>query len=348
MNKIKIAIFGIGNCASALVQMIAIARDSKKRSEISTRFPLIGSYRIESIEPVLAFDIDRRKVGLSLSDAIFAESNCLQKSIDLSKDFKNVKVLMGMNFHEIKSNRHDRFSIQYSNEKPSKIGELLKINQVDVVVNLLPTGSKKSTHAIANACLFSNSAFVNAIPVLIANSVSWASKFKNKNIPLLGDDLKSQFGSTALHQGLLNLLQERGVKILSTNQRNWGGNADFYNLQKKDIFKQKHFTKEGAILSILNKDCETSVYPCSFVQERGDLKKAEIQIEGKISYGRNIKIRAEVEVEDSPNAAEILGNAIRFCKIAKDEGRGGILQDICIYSMKLPPNKFTKKANGSK
>ena len=329
------ALLGIGNCASALLQLIAAARSSDTAVEIAAPFPMIGPYGIGDIQPLLAIDIDRRKVGKSLAVAAFAPPNVPSSFIQLPRDFYDICVLMGQDLDNVQA-KSSEFSVQPAVGPSVNLAELLW-ERVDVLVNLLPTGRQRTTFAAAEACLRAKVALVNAIPVPLAVDPAWARRFNEENIPLVGDDLKSQFGSTALHVGLLELLLARGVRVVRTIQTNWGGNADFFNLQDKEIFSAKRETKGRHLRALLGDSERVIINECQFVPERGDLKRARIEIEGKVAYGRNLSLRVELEVEDSPNAATILVDAIRFVMRAGQKGKGGVLPEVSAYAMKSPP-----------
>jgi len=348
MNKIKIAIVGIGNCASSLIQGIEYYKNKDGKNAIGLMHWDIGGYKPFDIEVVAAFDIDKRKVGKDLSEAIFAPPNC---TIVFCKNIPktNVKVKMGTvldGFSEHMKNYDEKRTFVLSDEKEATKEETIKIlkeSGAEILLNYLPVGSEKATKFYAECALEANIAFINNIPVFIASVPEWADRFKEKNIPIIGDDIKAQLGATITHRVLSDLFKKRGVKLERTYQLNTGGNTDFLNMLNRNRLALKKESKTEAVQSVLAERLETEnihIGPSDYVAWQKDNKVAFIRMEGKLFGDVPMNMELRLSVEDSPNSAGVVIDAIRCCKLALDRGKGGILYSPSAYFMKHPPKQY--------
>lgn len=338
MKKIKVAIVGVGNCASSLIQGIYYYKN--KKTNIGLLHPLIGSYSPSDIEIVTAFDIDARKVGKDISDAIFALPN--NTKVFYPKVPKlNIKVLRGPTedgFSQSLLDYNEKIRFVESKEKPVDVIEVLKKIKPDVLINYLPVGSKKATKYYAECCLEAGVSFINAIPVFIASDKEWASKFSKNNIICVGDDIKSQLGATIIHRVLTNLFEKRGVKITNTYQLNVGGNTDFLNMLDKDRLKSKKVSKTESVQSQLKHPLNAEnihIGPSDFVPWLKDNKICFIRIEGEGFGEVPIELDLKLSVEDSPNSAGEMIDVIRLVKLGLESGYKGYL-DISAFYFKHP------------
>lgn len=345
MGKIKIAIFGVGNCASSLVQGIYYYRDKSPEDAIGLMHWDIGGYKPYDIEVVAAVDIDRRKVGKDLSEAIFAKPNCTKVFCrDIPKMGVEVamgKILDGVAPHM--KNHPEDYTFVPSNGKETNIVELLEDSGAEIAVNYLPVGSEEATRYYANCCLDAGVAFVNCMPVFIASNKEFARRFEEKNLPVVGDDIKSQIGATIIHRTLAKLFTDRGVKIDRTYQLNVGGNTDFLNMLARDRLKSKKISKTEAVQSVLDVPLEARnihIGPSDYVPWLNDNKLCFLRIEGRIFGDVPMNLELRLSVEDSPNSAGSAIDAIRCCKLALDRGIGGPLISISAYTMKHPPIQY--------
>ena len=349
MNKIKIAIVGIGNCASSLIQGIEYYKNKDGKDAIGLMHWDIGGYKPFDIEVVAAFDIDKRKVGKDLSEAIFALPNCTAvfcKNIPKT----NVKVKMGPvidGFSEHMKNYDEKQTFVLSDEKEATKEEAIKTlkeSGAEILLNYLPVGSEKATKFYVECALEANIAFVNNIPVFIASVPEWADRFKEKNIPIIGDDIKAQLGATIVHRVLSDLFKKRGVKLERTYQLNTGGNTDFLNMLNRNRVASKKESKTEAVQSVLAERHEAEnihIGPSDHVAWQKDNKVAFIRMEGKLFGDVPMNIELRLSVEDSPNSAGVGIDAIRCCKLALDRGKGGILYSPSAYFMKHPPKQYS-------
>ena len=345
MKKIKIAIIGIGNCASSLVQGIYYYKDKSSESSIGLMHWDIGGFKPYDIDIVAAIDIDRRKVGRYINEAIFAKPNCTKvffKSIPKIE----IKVVMGRILdgvaQHMKNYSEDRTFI-ISEEKEANIVEILKESGAEIALNYLPVGSEDATKFYANCCLEANVAFINCMPVFIASSLEFAQKFKDKNLPLIGDDIKAQLGATITHRTLAKLFNDRGVKLERTYQLNTGGNTDFLNMLAHERLKSKKISKTEAVQSVLNEPLEKEnihIGPSDYVPWQNDNKICFLRMEGCLFGDVPMNLELRLSVEDSPNSAGCAIDAIRCCKLAIDRGIGGPLTSISAYIMKHPPKQI--------
>lgn len=340
MGDIRVAIVGVGNCASSLVQ--GINYYSKKRNNvIGLMHYSICGYEPKDIKIVAAFDVDRRKVGKPLKEAIFAPPNCTKT---FYRDIVNgdIKVSMG-NILDGVSHHMDDYpeerTFVLSRQKPADVVKVLRESGADILLNYLPVGSEKATRFYADCCLKSGVSLINCIPVFIASDKKWATKFKAKNIPVIGDDVKSQIGATIIHRTLTKLFKDRGVQIDRTYQLNTGGNTDFLNMLNRDRLVSKKISKTEAVQSMLDTPLPSEnihIGPSDYVPWQKDNKVCFMRIEGRIFGDVPMNIELRLSVEDSPNSAGCMIDAIRCCKVARDRGIGGVLESISAYTMKHP------------
>lgn len=350
MKKIKLAIVGIGNCASSLVQGIEFYRRYHGTNGTTEALGLmnyeIGGYRPQDIEVVCAFDIDKRKVGLPVKKAIFQAPNCT-KLITNHLPAPDTLVLMGHILDGVSEHMKDypdgRTFIP-SDKKPVDVVKALKQSGADVCISYLPVGSSKATEFYAEACLEAGVSFVNCMPHFIASNPAWAKRFTDAGIPIVGDDIKSQVGATIVHRTLAKLFEDRGCKIDRTYQLNTGGNTDFLNMLNRSRLKHKKISKTESVQSQLVERLDAEnihIGPSDYVPWQNDNKVAFIRIEGR-GFG-NIPLHMEVRlsVEDSPNSAGVAVDAIRCLKIARERKLKGPLFSVSAYLMKHPPKQYT-------
>jgi len=348
-KSIKIAITGLGNCASSLIQGIQYYKNKGEKDAIGLMHYSIGGYKPSDIEIVAAFDIDKRKVGKDISDAIFQLPNC---TAIFCKDIPktNVKVMMGKildGFSPHMANYGDDYTFVLSEEKePSKddIVNTLKESEAEILLNYLPVGSEKAVRFYAECALDAGIALINNMPVFIASDHIWADKFKEKGIPIVGDDIKAQLGATILHRTLADLFNKRGVKLERTYQLNTGGNTDFLNMLSRDRLKSKKESKTEAVQSVLSERLENQnihIGPSDHVPWQKDNKVCFLRMEGKLFGDVPMNIELRLSVEDSPNSAGAVIDAIRCCKLALDRHVGGVLYSPSAYLMKHPAKQYT-------
>ena len=339
MGKVRVAIAGIGNCASSLIQGVFYYKDVADDVEVPGLMHVrFGPYHIGDIEFVAAFDVDRRKIGKDLSEAIFAGNNCVPKFAEVPK--LGVEVLPGPILDGVAPHMREAFApYDESQMKPVNVADVLKETGADMLINFLPVGSYHATRHYANACLEARCAFVNCIPEFIASDSEWAKKFEEKGIPVAGDDIKSQLGATILHRTLVQLMRDRGIKIKKTYQLNIGGNTDFLNMTVEERLRFKRISKTEAVTSLIGKNIPTRIGPSDYVPFLGDTKIAYIYIEGEKFGGFPVTIEAKLTVADSPNSAGVVIDVIRAVKIALDRGIAGPLISISAYAFKHPPQQ---------
>lgn len=350
MDKIKVAIVGIGNCASALIQGIEYYRQRSEADAIGFMHWDIGGYKPGDIDVVVAFDIDKRKVGQDLSKAIFQLPNCT-KAIFPNIEETGVIVRMGRvldGFAEHMKNYDTKYSFLLSDEKePEKeeIIDVLKGSGAQILLNYLPVGSEQAARFYAECALQAGLGLVNCMPVFIASDPDWGKRFQAENLPLIGDDIKSQLGATIVHRVLTNLFKSRGVKLDRTYQLNTGGNTDFLNMLDRSRLVSKRESKTEAVQSQLgeNRLPEENIHigPSDWVAWQKDNKVCFIRMEGKLFGDIQINLDMRLSVEDSPNSGGVVIDAVRCCKLAMDRGRGGILYSPSSYFMKHPPRQYT-------
>jgi len=348
MAKIRVALVGIGNCASALIQGIHYYGEKSESNAIGLMHWEIGGYRPQDIEVVAAFDIDKRKVGFDVSEAVFALPNCTRVFFPhLPKSGVTVqmgKVLDGLSEHML---THDQdYSFLPSSEAEPDLNQVvdqLRQSGTEILLNYLPAGSEEATRFYAEAALQAGVAFINNIPVFIASDEEWARRFKEKKVPIIGDDIKSQLGATIIHRALAELFGKRGVKIARSYQLNTGGNTDFLNMTNHGRLATKRISKTEAVQSAAAKrlpDRDIHIGPSDYVSWQKDNKVCFLRMEGQIFGDIPINLEMRLSVEDSPNSAGIAIDTIRCCKLALDRGIGGVLEGPSAYFSKHPPRQY--------
>ena len=341
MGKIKVAIIGVGNCASSLVQGINKYVEIPTDEEIpGVMHNTIGDYRIEDIEVVAAFDIDENKVGKDLSEAIFTAPNNTLKFADVPQT--GVTVERGMTHDGV--GKYVSHLVKKSPHSTADISGILKEREVDVVINYLPVGSEMATKWYVEQVLDARCGLINCIPVFIAKEDFWRNRFEERGLPIVGDDIKSQVGATILHRVLTRLFEDRGATIDDTYQLNFGGNTDFLNMLERERLVSKKISKTGAVTSQMDFDLDPEhvhVGPSDHVPWLKDRKWCYIRMEGKLFGGAPVNLEAKLEVWDSPNSAGVVVAAIRCAKLALDRGEGGAIYGPSAYFMKSPPIQYT-------
>lgn len=336
-DKVRTAIIGVGNCASALVQGVEYYKNAAADEIIPGLMnPTLGGYHISDIEFSAAIDINVDKVGQDLSQAIWAEPNNTIKFSDVP--YLDVPVSRGMTHDGLGKYLQD--FIKKAPGPTDDIVKVLKESGTDVVINFLPVGSEMATKWYVEQVLEAGCAFVNGIPVFIATSEYWSKRFSDKGLPVIGDDIKSQVGSTIVHRVLTNLMQDRGVKLDRTYQLNYGGNMDFYNMLDRDRLESKKISKTQAVSSQIDhkfEDDNIHIGPSDYVPWLEDRKWANIRLEGTSFGDVPLNIELKIEVWDSPNSAGVMIDAIRCAKIGLDRGIAGPLIEPSAYFMKSPP-----------
>lgn len=348
METIRTAIIGTGNCCSSLIQGLFYYRNVDGNHDLvpGLMHNVLGGYRIADIEPVAAFDVDQRKVGKDVSDAIFTRPNCTKVFFrDVPKSGVTVQkgpVLDGVAPHMLEYHDKER-TFLVNSEPPVDVAAELKKTKADVVINYLPVGSEEAVKYYAKCALEANAAFINCMPVFIASNEEWAKRFSDKKIPIIGDDIKSQVGATIVHRTLTKLFSERGVKIERTYQLNTGGNTDFLNMLSRERLKSKKISKTESVQSQLPERLASEnihIGPSDYVPWLNDNKICFIRIEGKKFGDVPIELEARLSVEDSPNSAGVVIDAIRCAKLALERKVGGPLTSASAYFMKHPPEQF--------
>jgi myo-inositol-1-phosphate synthase len=345
MTKVRIAIVGVGNCASALVQGLQYYRDADPSDTVPGLMHVkLGPYHVADIEVVAAFDVDGKKVGRDVAEAIFAEpNNTIRFAADLPPT--GVTVQRGATLDGL--GRYYREAIQESDDHPVDVAQALRDAGADVVVSYLPVGSEEATRHYAQAALDAGCGFVNCIPAFIASDPAWAKRFGHAGLPIVGDDIKSQLGSTIIHRVLAKLLEDRGVRLDRTYQLNFGGNMDFKNMLERERLTSKKVSKTQSVQSQLRKrldDDDIHIGPSDHVPWLEDRKWAQIRLEGQSFGDVPLTVELKLEVWDSPNSAGIVIDAIRSAKLAMDRGIGGPLIGPSAYFMKSPPVQFSDEA----
>ena len=337
MSSIRVAIVGVGNCAASLVQGVHFYADADPQSTVPGLMHVqFGPYHVSDIEFVAAFDVDAKKVGFDLSEAIGASENNTIKIADVPP--LGVTVQRGPTHDGL--GKYYRETIEESDAAPVDIVAALKAARVDVLICYLPVGSEDAAKHYAQCAIDANVAFVNALPVFIASDPVWAKKFEDAGVPIVGDDIKSQVGATITHRVLARLFEDRGVILDRTYQLNVGGNMDFKNMLERDRLQSKKISKTQSVTS--NMDHELSarnvhIGPSDYIQWLDDRKWAYVRLEGRAFGEVPLNLEYKLEVWDSPNSAGIIIDALRAAKIAKDRGIGGPILSAATYFMKSPP-----------
>jgi len=346
--SIRIAITGVGNCASSLVQGIAYYAARRGKSDDDTvglLHPEIGGWRVEHLQVVAAFDIDSRKIGRPLEDALFAAPNNTKIfHREIGKTGVTVQmapVLDGVADHMRDYPIHQRFDP--ADAPPVDIARVLRDTGAEILVNYLPVGAQRATEHFAMACLDAGVSLVNCIPVFIASDPAWARRFRERGIPIVGDDIKAQVGATITHRTLAKLCVDRGVRIDTTYQLNNGGNTDFLNMLERKRLSSKKISKTEAVQSQLDVPLEADrihVGPSDYVPFLKDNKVCFMRIEGTGFGGVPLHMEVRLSVEDSPNSAGVAVDAIRCCKLARDAGLSGPIDPVSAWTMKHPPRQM--------
>jgi len=339
-KKVRVAIVGVGNCASSLVQGVQYYREAKPEDFVPGLMHVnLGGYHISDIEFSAAFDIDQNKVGKDLSEAVFAAPNNTYRFSEVPQ--LKAKVYRGMTHDGL--GKYLSRVITKSPKKTNDIVKILKDTGTDVVINYLPVGSEEATKWYVEQILRAGVGFVNCIPVFIAREQYWQDRFKEANLPMIGDDIKSQVGATIVHRMLARLFRERGVKLERTMQLNVGGNTDFYNMLERERLESKKISKTNAVTSQLDYDLgEDNVHigPSDYVAWLTDRKWAFIRLEGRTFGDVPLNVEMKLEVWDSPNSAGVVIDAVRMVKLALDRGISGTLEGPSAYLMKSPPIQY--------
>jgi myo-inositol-1-phosphate synthase len=339
-NKVRVAIVGVGNCASSLVQGLSYYKDADDTDRVPGLMHVrFGGYHISDVEIVAAFDVDAKKVGTDISDAIFASENNTIKFADVEP--AGVTVQRGHTFDGL--GEYYREIITESDEAPVDVVATLREVQADVLVSYLPVGSEEADRFYAQCAIDAKVAFVNALPVFIASDPVWAKKFEDAGVPIIGDDIKSQVGATITHRVLTKLFEDRGVEVLRTYQLNVGGNMDFMNMLERTRLESKKISKTQSVTSqIPHEVAKPNVHigPSDHVPWLDDRKLAFVRLEGKSFGDVPLNLEYKLEVWDSPNSAGVIIDALRAAKLAKDRGIGGPITSASSYFMKSPPEQF--------
>jgi myo-inositol-1-phosphate synthase len=342
MKKIRVAIAGVGNCASALVQGVEYYRACDSTSVEGLMHPNVGGWAPSDLEFVAAFDVDCRKVGVPLEQAIFASPNCAQIfASDLPES--GVLVAMGPVLDGVAAHMADypeSDATRLADGEPVDIAEVLRATGAEVLVCYLPVGSEQAVRCYAEACLEAHVAMVNCVPVFLASDKIWAERFRSVGLPIIGDDIKSQVGATIVHRLIGRLLADRGVKIDRTYQLNTGGNTDFLNMLERGRLQSKKRSKTESVQSQMGErldDANIHIGPSDYVPWQKDNKVAFIRVEGRGFGGTALELELRLSVQDSPNSAGVVIDAVRCAKLGLDRKLAGPLDVPSAYFMKSPP-----------
>ena len=340
MPAVRVAIVGVGNCAASLVQGVHYYTDADPAETVPGLMHVqFGDYHVRDIEFVAAFDVDAKKVGFDLADAIGASENNTIRICDVPP--QGVSVLRGHTHDGL--GKYYRETIEESDADPVDVVAALREARADVLVCYLPVGSEDAAKFYAQCAIDAGVAFVNALPVFIAGTPEWAAKFEAAGLPIIGDDIKSQVGATITHRVLAKLFEDRGVVLDRTYQLNVGGNMDFKNMLERDRLESKKISKTQAVTSNLNHDLgkrNVHIGPSDYVQWLDDRKWAYVRLEGRAFGDVPLSLEYKLEVWDSPNSAGVIIDAVRAAKIAKDRGVGGPVLSASSYFMKSPPQQY--------
>jgi myo-inositol-1-phosphate synthase len=339
-DKVRVAIVGVGNCASAFVQGVHYYRDADPSQDVPGLMHVdLGGYHISDIEFTAAFDIDADKVGKDLGEAIWSGQNNTIKFAEVPAKL-GVEVYRGMTHDGL--GKYLKQKITKAPGETADIVQILKETHTDVVVSYLPVGSEQATKWYVEQVLEAGCGFVNCIPVFIAREDYWNKRFKKAGLPIVGDDIKSQVGATIVHRNLARLFHDRGVKMMRTSQLNVGGNMDFYNMLERERLESKKISKTNAVTSIMGHTLpadDVYIGPSDYVPWLTDRKWAHIRVEGQAFGDVPLNVEMKLEVWDSPNSAGIVIDAVRCCKLALNHGLGGQLDGPSSYLMKSPMNQ---------
>jgi myo-inositol-1-phosphate synthase len=344
VKKIRLAIVGVGNCSAALVQGLEYYRDAPRDADVPGLMHVtLGDYHVSDVEVAAAFDVDAKKVGKDISEALFSEPNNTIRFADVPP--LGVEVLRGPTLDGL--GKYYREVVQESDAPPVDVAAAMREAGVDVVVSYLPVGSEQATRFYAQAAIDAGAALVNCIPVFIASDREWAKKFADASLPIVGDDIKSQVGATIIHRVLAKLFEDRGVPVEHTSQLNFGGNMDFLNMLERERLASKKISKTQAVTSQIGRDIgkdNVHIGPSDHVPWLADRKWAHIRIEGREFGDVPVTVELKLEVWDSPNSAGIVVDAVRCARVALDRGVSGPLIGPSAYFMKSPPVQFSDDA----
>jgi myo-inositol-1-phosphate synthase len=340
-TEIRVAIVGVGNCASSLVQGVHYYADADPSERVPGLMHVqFGPYHVRDVKFVAAFDVDAKKVGQDLAEAIVASENNTIKICDVPP--LGVIVSRGPTYDGL--GVYYREIISESDEQPVDVVQVLKDTEVDVLVSYLPVGSEEADRFYAQAALDAGVAFVNALPVFIASDPTWAQQFADAGVPIVGDDIKSQVGATITHRVLAKLFEDRGVELLRTYQLNFGGNMDFMNMLERKRLQSKKISKTQSVTSQIPHEmakADVHIGPSDHVPWLDDRKWAYVRLEGRSFGDTPLNLEYKLEVWDSPNSAGVIIDALRAAKIAKDRGIGGPVLSASSYFMKSPPEQYS-------
>jgi myo-inositol-1-phosphate synthase len=340
MSSVRVAIVGVGNCAASLVQGVEYYKDADPQSRVPGLMHVqFGPYHVRDVEFVAAFDVDAKKVGMDLAEAITASENNTIKIADVPPT--DITVQRGHTLDGL--GKYYRETIVESDDDPVDVVQVLRATKADVMVCYLPVGSEEAAKFYAQCAIDAGVGFVNALPVFIAGTPEWAKKFEDAGVPIVGDDIKSQIGATITHRVLAKLFEDRGVILDRTYQLNVGGNMDFKNMLERDRLESKKISKTQAVTSNLEHDLgkrNVHIGPSDYVQWLDDRKWAYVRLEGRNFGDVPLNLEYKLEVWDSPNSAGVIIDAIRCAKIAKDRGIGGPILSASSYFMKSPPEQY--------
>jgi myo-inositol-1-phosphate synthase len=337
LSDIRVALVGVGNSASALVQGVHYYKDAKEDATVPGLMHAdFGGYHIRDVKFVAAFEVNRSKIGKDLSEAIFTEPNCCARFADVPE--LGVKVSSAPVMDGVAEHMRETFQVYDEDKmKPADVVEVLKDSKAEILVNYLPVGSHDAARFYAQAALDAGCAFINCMPEFIASDFGWAKRFEERGLPVAGDDIKSQVGATILHRNLARLCVDRGVIIDETYQLNLGGDTDFQNMTVEERLKTKRISKTEAVTSMVPYDLPTRIGPSDYVPFLGNKKICYLWLKGRKFGDRPLTITVKLEVEDSPNSAGVVIDIIRAVKIALDRKIAGQLLSISSYAFKHPP-----------
>jgi myo-inositol-1-phosphate synthase len=337
LPEVCVAIAGVGNCASALIQGVEYYKNAKEKTIVPGLMHVnFGGYHVRDVKFVAAFDVNKNKIGKDLAEAIWAKPNVCAKFAKVPKI--GVKVLPGPILDGVAPHMKEPFFTYEEKEmKAVDVAEALREAEANVLVNFIPVGSNKASRAYAEACLKAKCALANCIPEFIASDHVWAKKFEKAGLPVAGDDIKSQLGATILHRTIVKLCVDRGIEIEETYQLNLGGDTDFLNMTVEERLHSKRISKTEAVTSLLPYEVPTRIGPSDYVPFLGDEKICYILVKGRKFGDRPVTITAKLEVEDSPNSAGVVIDVVRAVKIALDRGISGALTGMSAYAFKHPP-----------
>jgi myo-inositol-1-phosphate synthase len=341
MGSVRVAIVGVGNCASSLVQGVEYYKDADPASRVPGLMHVqFGPYHVRDIDFVAAFDVDAKKVGRDIAEAIVASENNTIKICDVPPS--GITVQRGPTMDGL--GEYYTEIITESDEPPVDVAQALRDANADVLVSYLPVGSEQADRYYAQCAIDAGVAFVNALPVFIASDPVWAAKFTEAGVPIVGDDIKSQVGATITHRVLAKLFEDRGVELLRTYQLNFGGNMDFMNMLERKRLQSKKISKTQSVTSQIPHEmakADVHIGPSDHVPWLDDRKWAYVRLEGRSFGDTPLNLEYKLEVWDSPNSAGVIIDAVRAAKIAKDRGIGGPLLSVSSYFMKSPPEQYS-------